>query len=140
MNWRALVLSGVFVAGLSMSLVPQADAKRHRDRYDDRCGEIYERIARDRAKIREIAPTGRHRRALRWFREDLQDASRDLDQCRDRRADSGYDDPYYDRSGYGSYDRSDDDDYYGSYGETDQPFDWKRDWPLLLGGMLLPQQ
>jgi len=36
-----------------------------------------DRIARDRAKIAEIGPSGRHRKALRWFQDDLNNAMRD---------------------------------------------------------------
>jgi hypothetical protein len=47
-----------------------------------RCAAIEDRIDRDRDKIDQIEPTGRHRDALRWYREDLADARRDLDYCR----------------------------------------------------------
>ena len=30
----------------------------------------------DRAKINEIEPTGRHRKALQWYKDDLQNARR----------------------------------------------------------------
>ena len=42
--------------------------------YSAACGD---RIARDRAKIAEIGPSGRHRKALRWFQDDLNNAMRD---------------------------------------------------------------
>jgi hypothetical protein len=47
-----------------------------------RCAAIEDRIDRDRDKIDQIEPTGRHRDALQWYREDLADARRDLDYCR----------------------------------------------------------
>jgi hypothetical protein len=47
-----------------------------------RCAAIEDRIDRDRDKIDQIEPTGTHRDALRWYREDLADARRDLDYCR----------------------------------------------------------
>lgn len=52
----------------------------HRD--DPRCREIVDRIDNDRAKIHEIEPTGRHRKALQWYRDDLHNARNDLDACR----------------------------------------------------------
>jgi hypothetical protein len=49
------------------------------------CSEIGERIAFDRQKIDEIAPTGRHKKALQWYRDDLENARRDSAGCRDYR-------------------------------------------------------
>jgi hypothetical protein len=49
---------------------------------DAMCGHIVDRIRYDRAKIREIEPTGRHRKALQWYYDDLANARRDLDRCR----------------------------------------------------------
>jgi hypothetical protein len=52
-------------------------------RYEDRrCAQIEDRIDLDRGKIDEIEPTGRHRDALQWYRDDLVNARRDLDRCR----------------------------------------------------------
>jgi len=143
MNWRAMLLSGVLAAGLSVSLVPQASA-RH---WDERgCGQVADRIDLDRSKIAEIEPTGRHRKALQWYKDDLRDAYRDMDQCRYGADDTRYDrDPYYRTSR--SYDSYDDERYDPSYdsGRYDDPyggaigaavngdFDIKRDWPMLLG-------
>jgi hypothetical protein len=47
-----------------------------------RCAAIEDRIDRDRDKIDQIEPTGRHRDALQWYREDLADARHDLNYCR----------------------------------------------------------
>lgn len=58
------------------------DHPRERYRDDGRCREIIDRIRHDRGKIREIAPTGRHKKALQWFRDDLVNAQRDLNNCR----------------------------------------------------------
>jgi len=145
MNWRNIMLSGVLAAGLSLSFVPKAaaDCDRQADYRSGRyaqsgggqCSEILQRIDLDRSKIDEIGPTGRHRKALQWYQDDLGNAERDLDNCRYGRADTSYrtDRSYdpYDRSG--SYD--DRDPYYGD-AESDQPFDFKRDWPLLLGTVI----
>lgn len=164
MNWRRLVLSGILAAGLGLTSVPRTFADpppwagvwRH-DRYGDddgdddagygrshegrwrgrygrddaRCGEILDRIDNDRGKIAEIAPTGRHRKALQWYRDDLQNAHRDLNRCRDGSGDdSAWFDDRYDRT-----DSGDDD----SYDDANDSFDWKNDWPLLLGSILAPQ-
>jgi hypothetical protein len=51
-------------------------------RYASRCTAIEDRIDRDRDSIDKIEATGGHRDALRWYREDLADAQRDLDSCR----------------------------------------------------------
>jgi hypothetical protein len=45
---------------------------------DARYSELAGRIDNDRAKIAEIGPTGRHRKALQWYRDDLRNAERDL--------------------------------------------------------------
>jgi hypothetical protein len=59
------------------------DHHHHKHDHDDgRCREIVERIHNDRAKIREIEPTGRHRKALQWYRDDLGNARNDLAACR----------------------------------------------------------
>ena len=145
MNWRAVVLSGVLAAGLSVSAVPQAAAK-HWDRdFDesryDRCSQITDRIDLDHSKIDEIGPTGRHRKALQWYEDDLRNAERDLDRCRYGDETASYDpDPYYPngRSSDPDYDSGRDDPSYDD-SNADQGFDIKRDWPMLLG-LFLPNQ
>jgi hypothetical protein len=47
-----------------------------------RCGRIIDRIENDRAKIDEIDPA-QHPRARQWFIDDLHNAERDLDRCRE---------------------------------------------------------
>jgi hypothetical protein len=39
---------------------------------------MIDRIRFDRAKINEIEPTGRHRKALQWYKDDLLNAQRYL--------------------------------------------------------------
>jgi hypothetical protein len=46
------------------------------------CAHIGDRIRLDRQKIAEIDPA-KHHKALQWYRDDLQNAERDRDQCRD---------------------------------------------------------
>jgi Spy/CpxP family protein refolding chaperone len=56
--------------------------KREHRGDDARCGEILDRMRFNRAKIREIEPTGRHRKALQWYKDDSDNARKDLDRCR----------------------------------------------------------
>jgi len=49
---------------------------------DDGYRRLMERMNNDRAKINEIEPTGRHRKALQWYKDDMRNAQRDLDQYR----------------------------------------------------------
>ncbi len=46
------------------------------------CAHIGDRIRLDRQKIADIDPA-KHPKALQWYRDDLQNAERDRDQCRD---------------------------------------------------------
>lgn len=39
---------------------------------------LVDRMRFDRQKIQEIEPTGRHRKALQWYKDDLGNARRDL--------------------------------------------------------------
>jgi hypothetical protein len=52
-----------------------------RSSYSPACNGIRGRIYNDRARIAQIGPTGRHRKALQWYQEDLNDARRDLARC-----------------------------------------------------------
>jgi hypothetical protein len=142
MNWRAVLLSGVLASALSISVVPPVAAKHYRySRNDGQCAQVIDRIELDRSKIAEIGPTGRHRKALQWYKDDLRNAHRDLDRCRYGDDTASYDpDPYYDTAR--SYDPYNDSGRYDpSYDDVngDQSFDWKRDWPMLLG-IFLPNQ
>ena len=84
-RWKLFAFTAVaFGASLVTGCVQES---RHRwDRYADRdhgrCASIEDRIDNDRQKVREIEPTGRHRDALQWYRDDLDNARRDLDRCR----------------------------------------------------------
>ena len=79
---------------------------------DPRYSKLVDRMNNDRAKIAEIGPTGRHRKALQWYRDDLRNAERDMHNYRDQRTSNDYDSSgrYYDssdnRGGYGSFDWS----------------------------------
>jgi hypothetical protein len=77
---------GLAVLLLATSLLA-ACAETHRGyrRYAyNRCADIEDRIDRDRDSIDKIEATGGHRDALRWYRDDLADAKRDLALCRYR--------------------------------------------------------
>ncbi len=140
MNWRAIALCGAVAAGLYLSAVPNAAAKdqdecRQRAGYMygggqryGACGQLYDRIGFDRSKIDEIRPTGRHKKALQWYVDDLRDAQRDLDRCRYGDATPASYDPY-------GWDGRD-----SQYDDSDRPFDWKREWPSLLGALLYPSR
>jgi hypothetical protein len=98
--------------------------------YDPQYGKLMDRMAYDRAQIAKITPTGRHRKALQWYKDDLRNAQRDVYNYRYRGASyepSAYD-PYYQPNG--SYDP------YDPYSDTGRSFDWKNDWPLLVGQFL----
>jgi hypothetical protein len=96
--------------------------------YDPQYGKLMDRMAYDRAKIAQITPTGRHRKALQWYKDDLRNAQRDVYNYRYRGTSyqpSAYD-PYYEPN-----------DSYDPYsGDTGRSFDWKNDWPLLVGQVL----
>jgi hypothetical protein len=47
-------------------------------RNDPTYGKLTDRMANDQAKINEIEPTGRHRKALQWYKDDLRNAQRDM--------------------------------------------------------------
>jgi hypothetical protein len=78
--------SSVLVALLLGASLLAACAESHRWGYRrySRCAAIEDRIDRDRDKIDQIESAGGHRDALRWYREDLADARRDLEGCRSR--------------------------------------------------------
>ena len=101
MNWRAVFLSGVLATGLSLAFVPRVAAdppswaggwddsrdydrnnppyyRAHRGYGDPQYSQLVDRIDNDRVKIAEIGPTGRHRKALQWYKDDLRNARRDM--------------------------------------------------------------
>ena len=101
-----------------------------RDRGNDaRYSQLVDRIRHDRAEIARIAPTGRNLKALRWFRNDLRDAERDLRDYREYRERRTSNDRYDDRYDYRS-------DRYDARNEPGMAFDWSS----LLGTMLNPNQ
>jgi hypothetical protein len=99
--------------------------------YGGACGDIVSRINDDRMSIDKIVPTGRHRKALRWYQEDLQKAQRELAECRQGGGSAGV---YWPYSSHG-YDGSADDGY-DSDGLTGRI---KDDWPYWLGTILSGQ-
>ncbi len=162
---KSRVLSGVLLTSfLALGAADTAFAEHNKrcrdgDRYrparsDGQCGQVMQRIAHDRSLIQRWSGTGRHQKVVRWAHEDLGKAQRKLEECRygarygDRYDyDRGYD-PYdvrgYDPREYDprAYDPRGYDPSYGgglplgAYGSVDGSFDFKRDWPYLLGGVL----
>jgi hypothetical protein len=57
------------------------DGHNHGDNTRD-CRAIRERIHYDNTQVRQIAPTGRHRSALQWYKDDIRNAENDLRTCR----------------------------------------------------------
>jgi hypothetical protein len=99
--------------------------------YGGACGDIVSRIDNDRMSIDKIVPTGRHRKALRWYQEDLQKAQRDLYVCRQGGGSAG---------GYGPYsNRGYDPTVYGGYDSGGDTGSFKDDWPYWLGTILSGQ-
>lgn len=95
-----------------------------------KCAEIDERIGKANQYIDRWHGTGRHEKAQEWFHKDLRKAHAERAQYCGGRATRGggwWRDTSYD-------DRNYDDDWYdGRYYGEDQDFDFKRDWPALLG-------
>ena len=55
----------------------------HREHERYACSEVDDRIDNDRAKIDEISATGRHKKALQWYKDDIANAQRYIQQrCR----------------------------------------------------------
>ena len=50
------------------------DRSNYYRRNDPNYAKMMDRMQYDRAKIAEIEPTGRHRKALQWYKDDLQNA------------------------------------------------------------------
>ena len=77
----------LFAASLLVPLVSCEPRYNRGDRYREsafraRCGKIIDRIEYDRSKIDEIEP-GRHEKAKQWYIDDIRNAERDLDRCRE---------------------------------------------------------
>jgi hypothetical protein len=47
-----------------------------------RYGQLMQRMDNDRAKIAELESTGRHRKALQWYKDDMRNAQRDMQNNR----------------------------------------------------------
>jgi len=58
---------------------PYYGGYRYDRRGDGDYGKLTDRTRNDQAKIDEIGPTGRHRKALQWYKDDLRNAQRDMD-------------------------------------------------------------
>ena len=58
---------------------PYYGGYRYDRRSDSGYNKLTDRMRNDQAKIAEIEPTGRHRKALQWYKDDLRNAQRDMD-------------------------------------------------------------
>jgi len=116
-------------------------------RYDQCSANFSARMNKDRGLINQWQGTGRHDKVVRWAYEDQAKAQRDLANCRGQQYNRSYDPYYGSNNGYDpyyrqSYDpRPSYDPYYGNgndpyYGTNGGGFEWKRDWPLVLGTVL----
>jgi hypothetical protein len=77
----ALALAGAVMIAVGCS---QHYGRHHyRAEVRERCGSYMDRIATDRQKLDDLEP-GRHEKARQWYDDDLHDAERDFDRCRDR--------------------------------------------------------
>ena len=61
----------------------QREAEAQRERQQQQCAKIQDRIRYDRQQIATIDPS-KHHKALQWFKDDLRNAERDLDNCHRR--------------------------------------------------------
>ncbi len=61
----------------------EREEQLRRARQRQECEKIEGRIRYDRSKITEIDPS-RHHKALQWYKDDLRNAERDLDNCHRR--------------------------------------------------------
>jgi len=57
--------------------------REQREQQREQCAKIEDRIRFDREKISSADPS-RHQKALQWFKDDLRNAERDLQNCRRR--------------------------------------------------------
>jgi hypothetical protein len=57
------------------------DGHVHGDNTRD-CGAIHERIHYDHEQADIIEPTGHHKKALQWYKDDIKNAETDLRTCR----------------------------------------------------------
>jgi hypothetical protein len=79
----------LFALGLTGAVMIAIGCAQHYGHHDyreevrERCGSYMDRIASDRQKLDDLEP-GRHEKARQWYEDDLHDAERGLDRCRDR--------------------------------------------------------
>lgn len=97
---------------------------------DPQYSKLAARVNHDRAKIAQIERAGGHHKALRWYKDDLRNAERDVRNYRGQRTSNGRDYDY----DHDSSDRYDDDSSYN--GGDDGSFGF--DWPDLFGKLLNP--
>jgi hypothetical protein len=102
MSCRAMILYGILAAGANLTIGPGASAdppssvgtwddfdredppyyRAHRGYGDPQYSKLVDRIDHDRVRIAEIGSSGRDHEALRWYRNDLRSARRDMRNLR----------------------------------------------------------
>jgi len=80
---RSCVFAVALLAALLFAgCAANRDGWVYRRSVDHRCAQIEDRLNLDHEKIDEIEPTGQNRDALQSYRDDFENARRDLDYCR----------------------------------------------------------
>jgi hypothetical protein len=84
MSNRSLLVLAVALVCVSIGCVERHPPWELRGRAP--CADLEERVARDRAKIEELEPTGGRLDLLEWHRDDLRKAQHELDRCKRQNA------------------------------------------------------
>ena len=83
MNWRRTLLTGILAAGLAQTSLPFASTAWADNDHDQHWyHDHWTGQDRDHEQADIIEPTGRHKKALQWYRDDIKNAENDLRTCR----------------------------------------------------------